>query len=396
MSCTSSYGNYDAHKEASQTVGDKPGSASSTGGKKLIVSDSLETITAIPMQDKWDGTGGTTYNLWTVQISVSSTPLGVRLFGWHVNKLASGGDMYILVAASVDSGTCEIQDFVVRDDATSDIGTMGTCLAKAQLFQDFPSPISKSDITTTEAIIWSKRASINQTVGVVMQFTLVSDAPRVVKLRVLANTSDSLQGSFADALAAFDPLKPHVHGTWDVSQANFPWSPPFDAVPPSPEPRVLRVGICKGGGPEEDVWPAGGDNLVNKGEYGANLFYDFTITNSNETGPSLPVYVYLESTSNTVPKYFGAANAKVVWPDDSVTTFTPRGVPVLEHVAGPGSTASDHFVRLTSTPGPPEAEAPIYLAPGVTAHLTVQIANAGGAALPANIVLSTAAITPLE
>lgn len=113
-----------------------PSSAQNAVGKILIVSNEPEAIKGLPFKAK---DGSYTYNLYKTTEPVSPVAKLFRFFIWHQN--ATSEDIWLHLGLSLQAGTGSVAAFVVEDNATPDLGGMGVCLAKVQLYHSGPAEL---------------------------------------------------------------------------------------------------------------------------------------------------------------------------------------------------------------------------------------------------------------
>ncbi|MGI8923114.1 MAG: hypothetical protein ACR2HJ_03580 [Fimbriimonadales bacterium] len=144
----------------------------------------------------------------------------------------------------------------------------------------------------------------------------------------------------------------------------------------------MKIGVCERDGPEEVKFSSasgGSSATVNRGLYGVDLFYRFTLINQGSNMGE--VYAYSETRG--IPAglgYFGAAHIK------EPLGFSQRGVLPIKppDLQTPGTELQ--WVGLSTTLQ--DQDTPILVAPGAHIPLLIGVANGGAATLPFNLVLT--------
>lgn len=278
--------------------------------------------------------------------------------------------------------------FVRTVDDPDDLREVGVCLAKTQLYNDFDDEELGQFAVTTEEVIWSGSVGTDQIIGMVMEFDTAYYDDGVMMVRTSGSPDATLMGSMSDPHSQFDT---HVRGWWDhadviiqCGEMNARREIPYGTTAAAFD---RRVGCCEGGGPEELLFPEE-HNLAsppgNRGLYGVNLIYEFTLLNSGNVANDVDCWVRVR---NLNEPFFGAAS--VVEPSGYVKWGVP---PLMPNVNGP------HLVR------PLVDSQSLQLAPiSVPANetnlpFTVIVATGGACSTPFNIELYAARIvaTPPE
>jgi len=274
--------------------------------------------------------------------------------------------MWLSLSANTEA---TLTDFVVEaPPATLDLGPLGICLAKVQLYQTFGTPIDWDDkLSQTEKPLATYQIGNNLVKGSLLQFAVTAEAS--CNLRFRSGTGGNWGSEVEDAGA-------HIRGWWPKSEITLPFQATIDANPDL-VPRYAYVGVCEKDGPEvSQAGFAAQDRLgkANRGLYGANATYVLTATNSHNSQAG-SVAVIAQIRQNTVPvtlesKYWGAGK---IWVPGG---YPSLGIPVLRYNDPPLHTSDDNQVHMGSFTVPP--------GPGATTVL-IKIANGGAAALPFNL-----------
>ena len=264
----------------------------------LVVSDEIETVSEIPFISTV-GSPSKTRTLYKCIIPLGSGQHKFRVFLWHLHDAPDVSTMYFKLLASLSVGTGTANDIVWEADATNDLIKMGKCIAKSQLYTLYDGPHSTEDLSTTEKVLFASHCTRKQVVGAVVEFTVQLDQACDLHLRTTANDTTAIPGSFGNAMSQMNPdsTKRHVRGWWTKSSVTLSLGT-FDATP------LVGVGhqqyqLCPQDG-KEWTTPEGfqkmsgtghSEDLSNVGAYGANLYYDLSLTNTG--GSNAPVYAFL-------------------------------------------------------------------------------------------------------
>lgn len=375
MSCTQR--EYFRHSGQDGPASSAPAQASVPTSRALFVSNEPEAVSSVPIQFS----GGTTNNLFKIELNLTPGTKSFRVFPWHRNVLTNSARMFVHLAMRLSAGTGTVANLQVEAGHTADSGRMGRCLAKVQLYGSFDPALGDVSLSTNEASVWNGFADLGQTLGAVLHFDVTATQTCTLYIRTLVSLSTALAGSYADPLPPLpvppDPL--HVRGYWEESEANLPCGT-FDLRPDAAPPSA-RIGCCKKDGPEELAFPVSAPGSThNRGLYGVNLHYIFTFSNSGQQGAS--GYAFVESTSENTLKYWGAMNVA-----STFFNYEQRG---LEPIGG---NSGFQWAGLTTTY--PDNPYPIVVPGGDSVPFTVHVANAGGAATPFNLVLGKISVIPV-
>lgn len=351
----------------------------------LAVSDSPETIDSLPLTLP----GESTYTLYKCEVPLPTTT-GFRL--WPFNVRAGTDPFYSMIALSAVNGSADISQYVHEERNSGNWAADGVCLSKVQLYQTFGPAAVGPHIDANETILWKETANQHGLMQAVLQFTAQPSAPIdpskpvTLRIRFLASPTTALSGAWSDPVASLGD-HPHVRN-WHPYSSLVLSGGTFDAFDGG-QPGQLRIGVCQATGPEHgadgfqkqvgNADPYG--TAVNKGCYGANLEYDFVLTNSG--GQNYPVFVYVEAAPRQ-PAWRGA-----------IRIAEPGGYSARA-VAGGGILAGSEFVFARLSSNDDDTERPILVPPGSSVPLKIELANAGTASTPFNLTLSRLSIQPLE
>lgn len=215
-----------------------------------------------------------------------------------------------------------------------------------------------------------------------MEFNVELASAGTLCLRTTVSTGTGAPGAWNQE-PAFDPTV-HVRGYWPFSELTMDGgSVDVKAVQGPPTRRIIEAVAT--GGPElaafaRTTGDEHGTPRGNRGCYGANLLYDFSVTNSGEQG--YPLFVYGQSRNVSNPSnafgYFGPLSIL------SPGNFTKRGVTQLR-CDGTSPLPGD-YVRLTTSDG--TTETPVNIPNGQSFTYRIGAAVAGAASAPFNIALS--------
>lgn len=146
-----SQANYLRYKKLDLPAPTAPSAAEAPSGKILVYSNAPETLGP-------QATPSPTLYKCTLAIAADD-PRGVRVAPWHQNDY--GQDVEIGVFVSVESGSCTLVDRAQESHHTGEaaydnnLGLLGVCIAKIQLYQTFPPAPGNLNITTAETLVWS-------------------------------------------------------------------------------------------------------------------------------------------------------------------------------------------------------------------------------------------------
>jgi hypothetical protein len=308
-----------------------------------------------------------------------------RVFFWHIN--AANKTLTFGLRLHLDAGTAVVGSIRrdVRNEPFTDLSVPGVCLAKAQLLGTLNSVSGTIALSTSSALAWSATVpdttTAGQLIGCVMEFTVTGLSGGASKLSVRTFCTDSSdQGTFADAVAT---APAHVRGWWPRSSMKIKMKPDgrFE-FNPAGSPRLVATGVCETDGPEHSVDDGFGlqtgtghehdrDNL---GAYGVDLVYVCVLKNTSES-ESGKCFVSLRS-RNTGGKYFGAA--RLVLP----VARPGKGVRKL-----PFGTDQNSLNAILIDED--EVDDCISVPADTSRNLEIRLTNAGAAALPCTLFLSS-------
>jgi len=372
MGC--SLGNYKCWIGVCGTAADAPGSPV-TGGPRLIVSNYPETVNADNMKTPPPNQVATS-TLYRCQIELDAGTTRLRVFVWHVNQM--GGSRVFSLFARVASGSGQVSDRRIVGLRSTNYPATGLCLAKVHLWAQWDAALSQVSLGESEAAIWQQaQVANNQLIGAVMEFDVVLTAAATLCMRTTVASGAPPPGNW-DEMPAYDPGQ-HVRGYWPFSQLTLSGgSIDVKAVEGAPPTRVVQA--VAAGGPEIAAFAkSSGDTYGtvrgNRGCYGADLRYDFEVTNTGTQG--YPLFAYAQGRDLPGMGYFGP-----------VSILSPGNYPKLGvtrlHCDGPNPNPGD-YVRLTTSDG--ENETPVVIPNGQTLTYRIGAAVAGAASTPFNLVL---------
>ena len=300
----------------------------STGGPQLLVSNSPENVT--------QGDLDTSATLLRFSSATAGTN-SYRCYAWHVNSTGSTKWLHLSGAAPASATVSNIRySHGVAVANSVNLRALGECLAKCQVnFFDYDVlEVSGAKLSSDEKIIWSVEVPNGHFIGALIEFDVDVDLGDYLYLRTSFSPDDGLTGTYLDPMA---PLDNHVRGSWPYSLLLLDCGT-HDVKPLPNQTSIAEFGCCESDGPEELQFPGFGLWTENKGLYGVDLVYRFTLTKSGDQ--TYPAFVSLHSRGTGEP-YFGAAQA--------MTPPTSR----FRGGIGPigGTNGNVHFVRLLHDPG---------------------------------------------
>lgn len=351
----------------------------------LLVSNCLEEITTTSMRETSGGTA--TDTMYRCHIDLPAGTQRIRAFVWHVNKM--GGTRVFSLFGRLASGSGAIVDRRIISQTGTNYPPIGLCLAKVHLWGEWDSALDDLSLSQTEVAIWQQTGvSNNQLVAAVMEFDVVLSGAATINLRTTVATGTGAPGSW-DQTPAFDPSH-HVRGYWTFSRLTMD-AGTFDARALQGDPPVRIIQCIADGGPEITAFgrtsgDTYGTDRGNKGCYGADLQYDFTVINTGDQ--TYPMYAYAQGrdVDRQGSGYFGPCSIL------SPGSYTKRGITRLR-CDGPCPQGGD-YARLTTSDGSNEVAAQIPQ----DAELTYRVgaAVAGAATTPFNLALRGLAYTLTE
>ncbi len=216
-----------------------------------------------------------------------------------------------------------------------------------------------------------------------MEFSITASASCDLNLRVCVGGSGAA-GSWSDPVAwprntSSLGYKFHVRGWWPSSSLSLSGTS-LNIQPTGPgAPPMSETTVCEDGGPElasnafaKQAADTYGTSNGNKGCYGVNLYYGFTISNSPGDGNSYPFDVSLVC-RGTDSAWYGASRIHVP------TSFDAKGVNPIN------STGAEKICKLTVDSNGNASS--FMLNPATSITVIVSVANGSGSTLPVNIRL---------
>lgn len=300
------------------------------------------------------------------------------MFVWHVNKL--GAPRVFSLFARVSSGSCQITDrrVISMRSYGGNYAATGLCLAKVHLWSQWDAALSDVSLGATESAIWQQaQVSDNQLVAAVMEFDVVLTATATLYLRTTVASGSGAPGPW-DQIPAVDPGQ-HVRGYWPFRQLTMPGGT-IDVKALQGDPPIRTIQVAADGGPEIAAfaqYPGDtyGTERGNRGCYGADLRYDFEVTNSGTQG--YPLFAYAQGRNLPGLGYYGPVSIL------SPGIFPKLGITRMR-CDGPSPQPGD-FVRLTTSDG--TNETPVIIPNGQTIACRIGAAVAGAASTPFNLIL---------
>lgn len=297
-------------------------------------------------------------------------PISIRVWVWHANELGSARTFALLVSLFAPVKRTGTITNLKISEVTYATQTPGICLAKSQLFQTYDSttPTWPQSVTLAEKVPWSRSVNNNGMVGLLCEFTFSCEHSVTLRLRTVAATGS--YGSFSDSLPP--PWNPnrcgqHVRGSWPFSNIDIETGKSLDLNPDLTVGGAEDTVVAAAGGVDSALFPGTTDNpptmTPNKGLYGVNATYKFSISNSNTQQAACWT---LALARNNGGSSFGAG--RVIEP----SLLDAGGIPVLEY--GIVNSSTIYFDDLVMLPG----------STGST-PLRISVATGGGAALPMNL-----------
>lgn len=346
----------------------------------LVVSNSPETLvpTTIPQ---------TLYRMDFANLPGSAR---FRVWMWHLNDdTSNAADVALRLTAPF--GTVSNYRRFAYVERTSDILSKGMCLAERQLYQTLTSiPGNVTLPAATEVALWSaaipsKLGSDLSLLASVHEFDVAANVGALWVRTACASTAGSW------GLASDLPVPPdnHVRGWWPHTRIRCVMPGQFDFSLTGGDP-PRQTGICEANGGDNAKFahqgvgtdPHGTDN---KGCYGADLVYRLPCQCLNSNGQ---LYVALRARNNAHypggpgwAKYAGAA--RIIQPNEGHGN-NPFDVPKYPCELTGESRAYRNSFDLLQSLGVPYIARPVLS----TFDLRIEVANAGAAALPTNILLS--------
>ncbi len=380
----------------------------------LFVSNAPEQIGPGDFTSWIFGTGP--YNLCQVSIPAATIPNRVRVFLWHISRFSTSSFFGIIVGCPNGNGVTISNLKRVTNPDTNPIPNLsiaGMCLADAHLFGTLDNPLPSQTFYPNydEKIIWSAQVNPGSTNNAEYQliagiFEFDISVPLGFNGDLTIRTAISLTGqSLSDFGTYSTPLAPngnngggstavHNRGYWPHSDITMTIPGEFNCTLLGPPPKSVEYQYCDPSGPEAAYFSVanssakkGSFERPNTAAYGANLTYLATYRNHSAIDPAR-VYVSIRGRS-TGQKYFGAGQVSKVAPIPSISGI-PVKLPVIPVVVQvlffPGITYAGY--DLTSKYPSPNPVGHIAVGPSGTGTVQVKVANGGGAATPADLIIS--------
>lgn len=379
MAC--SQNNYTCYSGGCGTAAASPDTPT-TDGPMLVVSNCPETTTSVSMRVS-DG-GPTTDTMYRCEIDLPAGTKRIRVFVWHANQM--GGTRVFSLFGRLASGSGQVQDRRIVSLRSTNYPPTGLCLAKVHLWSEWDAAVGDLSLGQTEVAIWQQTGvSNNQLVGAVMEFDVVLSGSATLRLRTTVASGPDAPGSW-NQTPAFDPGA-HVRGYWPFSRLTMA-AGAFDAKALQGDPPIRIIQCVAAGGPELTAFAqTSGDNYGtirgNRGCYGADLRYDFSVINTGDQTYPMFAYAQGRNVGSQGNGYFGPCSIL------SPGSYGKRGITKLR--CDGASPQPGDYVRLTTTDGANEVAAQIQN--GAQLTYRVGAAVAGAAATPFNLILRGLAYT---
>ncbi|GIV03122.1 MAG: hypothetical protein KatS3mg015_1952 [Fimbriimonadales bacterium] len=340
--------------------------------------------------------GGGPWNLCRAHLTGSEVPTKVRVFFWHVSRLTVPSYWAVIVGSNAPGLTVANLKGQVANERTGNLAQHGMCFADAQLFASLDA-MQVVGQAGAEIVVWkasvpagTTEAGLFQFIACVLEFDVTASD---FTIRSVVSKNDGAFGDYNTQLAppwnnwppSSDPPT-HVRGYWLESKLFLDLPGVFDCALVQPPPNFVEYDFCSNTGAErayynESTSKAEG-STDNPAAYGANLSYTGHYKNSGDVPARL--YVGMRA-RNTGAKYFGAG--RIVVP----ATALKRKLPPIPSSANPNERGYD----LTSVYPEPSPTGHISVpADNVERQVEILLANGGGCATPANILLSRDGIWP--
>jgi len=398
MPCNQS--NYPRFNNPLTLVNASPGAPAWHAVPCLFASDSPELIPNLS-QLYYSGGGNETL---TNTLAKASIPLiagsaePIRVFVWHLNKGTSNITIQLIASTASNTGAI-VSSFRKEVQTGSNLAAIGFCLAKVQLFQSFgsPTPVTGT-LSQTERLLWSQTIAPSELVGALIEFTVTSAQATTAQLRTAANSSSSLAGGWSDPCAdenvpwdySKDPApfqEVHNRGWFTYSQFVMTCGN-FDVNSDLTGPLFKEVSLIMKDGPEQGSNGFGVEAVLgpckgekgNKGCFGANLYYEVTLTNSNSSRAQQGFVALMAR--NVGSAFFGAA--RIVAP----TGYPEKGVASIvfsDPNADPPDGKTNYAVLTVDAQGYPY---PISVPASGQVTVRVAVAIGGAATAPVQLLFS--------
>jgi hypothetical protein len=217
----------------------------STAVPYLILSNSPESI---PPRSITPFLLGLPRTLYKTEIPISTNSKRMRLFLWHTNKFGISAKFGTIV--STDTGASgSITSIVQQKGAGTNLVTLGTCCAKAQLYNSYDSYPGSCTLSGTETVFTSDSVSDGDTIRIVMEFDVSANSSCNLRFRkaVWDGPGNVVPGSWSTAVET--AVEHHPRGWWPFSKLVVPCGT-FDAISTTGTP-YKQITCCMASGPEE-------------------------------------------------------------------------------------------------------------------------------------------------
>jgi len=301
----------------------------------------------------------------------------VRVFLWHVSHLDDGVvfDLRLSLSAAATGTAQSIRSSTRNVAETSDISVPGICLADIQLYRGFDDSAPDATLGSNESVVWTATVDNGRLIGALIEFDVRATTVCNLQLRTTFLMPGSTLPPWADdAVDEHDPpdnhgvRHVHVRGWWPRTAILMPVTTVLDLNPwgtagsvECPIEEVTNPPELSAAGFQWQGQTADPFGFDNKGLYGADVSYEFGVTN---TDPISSHAAYLRIfPRNSGGQYWGAG--KIAMP----MGYPDQRIPKLNYA----SSSTGDF-----TPGNPGQPIPVIVPPNTTVPIAIRVANAVG------------------
>ena len=214
----------------------------------------------------------------------------IRVYVWHLNS--QGGPRYFSLFGRLSAGTGTVSDRRVDSQVATIYPPVGLCLAKVHLWDQWDPALANVNLSTSETAIWQHSVATGSLIGAVMEFDVDVSSQATLYLRTTVSSLTAAPGPWNQAVA--DDPGTHVRGYWPFSELTMACGL-IDVKAVLGATASLIIEAVENGGPEitkfaKTAADTHGTTRGNRGCYGVDLLYDFTVTNTGSQ--SYPLFVY--------------------------------------------------------------------------------------------------------
>lgn len=372
----------------------------------LFVSNAPEAIGAGGGIHTWSFGAGP-HNLCKVHLTTAQyKPSRVRVFFWHISRLAQPTYWAVLVGSNGTGGSISNLRRDVVNVRTTNIGQFGACFADAHLsgtinpIPGFGAPSLAGEVAVLSETVpegFSATGTEFQFIGSILEFDVTPTLPELT-IRSVVSLQSGQWGDFATGTVnaannwppdAENP-QTHVRGYWLHSTANL-LLPDYDCNPLLTGSNFKDYQFCANLSGESNYFSGTNslavDSRDNRAVYGANLVFDGNYHNgSPDTNGRFGAGIRARDTG---ARYYGAAHFAL--PESGGTVQIP---PIPQIISGPmGTQYAERLCDLTPYNSQSVSDG-IPVPPNTGKAFRVRVANAGGAGTPANLWLGRLKIEP--